>query len=572
MNKKKNLSFFFNFLISLCITGFGRPSDIPYLGFLSATVGYALFWNKVRSSSPQNKLLWLWLLYALSSLIQTRWLLSHPYSYIIGIWLFLATSLSFPYTWLTQKWLASNMSLASLCAFASAYTLLDMCEPYLFFSGITFRSIGAYFMALPITSQVITLFGGAGCTFLVILCNGACLRALFFHPISKVTSFRNQHIQIEWANATHAHPLEIKKCSQEEKFTPACKKTLAWFLLPIALGTIASFLPVNTRPNPVTIEIVHTSDPVNLENSAKANVEQYKTVWKKLFSHMSKIKKDKPNLIIFPEGMIPFSAQTALLERHEIPQKILQWFFPRETIFSTLHLLQAASNELNTSLLVGVERVEYQSPSFDNPLYYNSACLVNPHTFPIFYDKRVLVPGGEYMPLEEIFKPILLNYGMVGSFQKGQKSVILHTQKISFFPLICYEEMLSSYVAPAVSLLPDVLVSISNDHWFPCTLFANEHWMVGKMRAMEYGFELLRCSNMGKSGLINSKGQEIASSKSSVQNELLVITFQPERRWTPFSWLKEKGVAMFFGMLFLFSFWYTSNLSNNLYQKQKTTS
>ena len=494
-------SLFCAFLLSLCCVGFGRPSDFPLVSYAAATIGYALFWQQCMASPlpPRNIFCSLWLLFAFSSLLQTRWLLSHPYSYIILIWLFLSCLLSFPYAYLVHLFLRSSPSFFSLLPFSALFACLDAIETHLFFCGISFRSPGAFLMGNPFSSQLITLLGGIGLAFLVFFMNGAFL------------------------------------------LIAGKRKPVVWsfllFLAPIALGEcLTRTLPTAFSPTPLKVALFHFNHKAVLDLTVRASIQEYKETWKEIFSSAPLLVKERVDLVLLPEGVVPYSSQTALFRRDELPEEIAHHLFNHDPFVSSGEIAQALSLLWKSPILLGMERKSL----WKEHSYFNTCFLYSPDKPPLFYDKQVLVPGGEYVPMEEIFKPILLRYGIGGSFQAGRSPVLLPTAKASLFPLICYEETLSQYVLPAISLNADLLVSLSNDHWFPSPLFAKEHQLLGKMRAMESGLSLLRCANMGRSGLILADGTEFLSMEKEPKEGPMIFSFVPVKRKTPYSFLKAQ--------------------------------
>ena len=55
------------------------------------------------------------------------------------------------------------------------------------------------------------------------------------------------------------------------------------------------------------------------------------------------------------------------------------------------------------------------------------------------YNKRKLVPFGEFLPFENILNKLAKKIIGYGSFLKGSKDNNLILEKINILPLICYE-------------------------------------------------------------------------------------------------------------------------------------
>ena len=126
------------------------------------------------------------------------------------------------------------------------------------------------------------------------------------------------------------------------------------------------------------------------------------------------------------------------------------------------------------------------------------------------YNKRKLVPFGEFLPFENILnkfglKKITEGYG---SFLKGSKDNNLILEKINILPLICYEIIFTNLIqksGPSTNLI----VNISEDGWFGKSIGPNQHFAKSIFRAIENNTFLLRSANKGVSAIIDNKGNVI---------------------------------------------------------------
>lgn len=130
-------------------------------------------------------------------------------------------------------------------------------------------------------------------------------------------------------------------------------------------------------------------------------------------------------------------------------------------------------------------------------------------------DKRVLVPFGERLPLAGVlgflYTPLLNSLGMPGytSATPGKR--------VSVFPLgdlragvsICYESVFPGLSRQAVGAGANLLVVISNDAWFGRGQGAEQHFQMGRLRAIETGRFLLRAGNDGVSAVVDPRGQVV---------------------------------------------------------------
>ncbi len=144
-------------------------------------------------------------------------------------------------------------------------------------------------------------------------------------------------------------------------------------------------------------------------------------------------------------------------------------------------------------------------------LPYNSLLLVN-NDFEIIqsYNKRKLVPFGEFLPFEHL----LNKFGLKkiteghGSFLKGKNDNNLLLGELNILPLICYEIIFTDLIQKS-SNDTNLIINISEDGWFGNSKGPNQHFAKSIFRAVENNTYLLRSANQGVSAIIDNKGNII---------------------------------------------------------------
>ena len=150
------------------------------------------------------------------------------------------------------------------------------------------------------------------------------------------------------------------------------------------------------------------------------------------------------------------------------------------------------------------------------------------------YDKQFLLAFGEYLPFGETF-PVLYKWSPnSGRFTKGTsiEPLVLGDYRIS--ALICYEDILPTFVNGVVNHAdPDLLVNLTNDAWFGDSTEPWIHMALAKLRAVEHRRYLVRATNSGVSVVIDANGRVVAHS-GTFREETLLAPAKFMRQRTPF--------------------------------------
>ncbi|ASR53336.1 apolipoprotein N-acyltransferase [Blastomonas fulva] len=128
------------------------------------------------------------------------------------------------------------------------------------------------------------------------------------------------------------------------------------------------------------------------------------------------------------------------------------------------------------------------------------------------YDKSHLVPGGEYLPYEEILGQIGLSRLVPGTigFTPGPGAQTLDLGSFGRMGLqICYEIIFSGEVVDAANR-PDYVFNPSNDAWFG-SWGPPQHLAQARLRALEEGVPVIRSTPTGISAVIDADGRLLHS-------------------------------------------------------------
>lgn len=139
------------------------------------------------------------------------------------------------------------------------------------------------------------------------------------------------------------------------------------------------------------------------------------------------------------------------------------------------------------------------------------------------YDKKFLVPFGEYVPLSGFFSIFFdffdFNRPQISS---GKKSGLIGNDFIKISSAICYEIAYQDTFL-SLSKTSNVLFNASNDNWFGTGLGPHQHLQIARFRAAEHQKYLVRSASTGISALINHRGQilekiETSSGKAELES------------------------------------------------------
>ena len=214
---------------------------------------------------------------------------------------------------------------------------------------------------------------------------------------------------------------------------------------------------------------------------------------------------EKWNRLYFEKNLNKLLELTTLENINE-EEKIVVWPEVALTYFLTeepdvLEYLKKNIPE-NITLITGGLRREFDAKSFK---LFNSLYLIENDTFD-FYDKKKLVPFGEFVPLRGLLNSFKLVPG-ISDFSEGdqpnQMRINLREDELFFEPSICYEAIFQTFSKNESSLF----VNITNDAWFGETIGPRQHLAAQVFRSVEKAVVFLRSANSGISVAVDKKGK-----------------------------------------------------------------
>ncbi|MBI3396029.1 MAG: apolipoprotein N-acyltransferase [Spirochaetia bacterium] len=318
------------------------------------------------------------------------------------------------------------------------------------------------------------------------------------------------------------------------------RNSLAWPLLFLTLSfTYGTWRLLDAEPSPRTLNVawVQPGTPPALQKyknddqfAAHALNAVFNVSAEAIFRSGGSI-----DLLLIPESSVPF---LGTLESHENQN---------HGLYSTTYLAVIAY-----LARLGETDVLYNEISFEDGRLQNLATAFTRYgKRSLSYQKRHLVPFGEYLPGER-WAPVLRRlFPEASAYEPGSTPRLLETswipgrtekrlpvlrqsdlnvlsdarrvlsewpasvrptETVRIAPLICYEGLFPGLVRDsfgAAETSPDLIVNLVNDSWFGDYLENYQHALASRMRAVESGRTLVRSALSGVSGVWDPWGQRL---------------------------------------------------------------
>ncbi|AQT77626.1 apolipoprotein N-acyltransferase [Chlamydia gallinacea] len=222
--------------------------------------------------------------------------------------------------------------------------------------------------------------------------------------------------------------------------------------------------------------------------------------WQRLI-HLASIVKKPVDLVIFPEAVLPF-AQDRKVYSYDESRSILAPLVDlkqRDEFLTNIDWMRALVDYFDCPVLMGLERFEER----DSQVYvYNSATCLSHEGGVFSYDKRILVPGGEYIPCGRLgwffCKKYFPEYALTCRRLPGIRSGVLKIQNLPKMGIsICYEETFGNLLRQYKNEGARFLVNLTNDGWYPSSRLPQVHFFHGILRNQELGMPCVRSCHTG---------------------------------------------------------------------------
>lgn len=208
------------------------------------------------------------------------------------------------------------------------------------------------------------------------------------------------------------------------------------------------------------------------------------------------------------------------------------------------------------TLVTGAARMERDDLPNGRFHFFNAIELVDRHgLLPERYDKRHLVPFGEYMPFASLFERIGITQfiHIPGGFEPGSGSNVIRIPGLpTALALICYEAIFPNEFGRTPGAQADPprwLLNVTDDAWFGLTSGPYQHFAQARLRAIELGLPLVRAANTGISAVTDGFGRVLAEAPLGKEAVLDSALPQPLAPTWQYRW--GSATAGLIGMAFL---------------------
>ncbi|MBQ8498972.1 apolipoprotein N-acyltransferase [Chlamydia sp.] len=472
-------------LLSICLSWglvcFAQPDISVLSSVISCICGYGLLWYGLLSLIDVfswKKVWWIAFFWTWSIVgFHFSWMLEDLYvgAGIYFVWGILVSYLSVVFASFSclvlfclrkQDWRA-------LFLLPGIWVGLEAVRYYGLFSGVSFDFIGWPLTATAYGRQFGSFFGWAGQSFLVIAANLGCCVAILSRRYSLYS---------------------------------------LWFMLcafPYLLGGMYyEYVKKHFSESEfLRVAIVQPGYSPHMHTGRSANM-----IWSSLVS-LCKMIQEPVDVIVFPEVTVPFGLHRPVYSLHENRQVLesLACKGVLNTFFTNLDWMRVLSERFQCAIIMGMERWEDKNGIMH---WYNAAGCLSSLGEVASYDKRILVPGGEYIPGGNFGLSLCKKFfpKFVLPFQRlpGENSRVVNvTDWVKAGISICYEETFGYAIRPYKKQKAHVLVNLTNDGWYPRSRLPLVHFYHGVLRNQELGMPCIRACHTGVSAAVDSLGRTV---------------------------------------------------------------
>jgi apolipoprotein N-acyltransferase len=427
--------------------------------------------------------------------VQLFWLTASTYqgSYIYLCYIAVSLWLALQFGALAYCMPKKAFSLRAVFGIAGMWTIIEWSRNFVL-CGIAFNPVGLSLTATTLSLQTASLFGMFGLSFWVIVTNLLGYRAL-----------QNRKRWPAWVVAA---------------------------ILPYIFGAFHVYYHTGKMDADPSrrVTLVQTGLLPDEKNFFPNQIDAYYPPFMQ-WEHILGLLPENPGIIVLPEAVIPYHYSEPIFPIGPVCQSLrerwgtlwLKALPPLEMPYaeerggqwyvSHAFWAQAIANFYEEEVIGGFSDADREG-------VYNAAF----HLFPmnekhVRYDKRILVPLAEYLPLKSL-SALVANYGIIGEFSHGMRATV-SGDKIPLSISICYEECFGHMMREGKKQGAALYVNLTNDGWFSFSNLPLYHFDHSRPRTVENGVPLIRASNTGGTAIVDSLGRTLLQTRECYKRSVI---------------------------------------------------
>ncbi len=535
------MGFWVCLLGSFFIVAFGHPAWIPSLGIVAAAVGFAIFWQAmIKFQRPAARFFLSMAWFGSVQAVQLSWLASTDYMgpLILLVYFFLCAAIGAQFgllSLLIGVWTSGKkMTWLNCFALAGCWVLLEWVRLF-FMTGFTWNPVGLALADFSYSLQLASVFGIYGLSFWVLFTNLSAFK--FFTGKERLRTYLKKPKSLAVWSMIALFPYFWGAGQQKwiESIRTLPAKTYSVALVQTAL-----------LPEEKDFYYQHSAAFV-------PPLDQ----WERVFAFLD--LEREVDLIVLPEAAFPFGAYRFHYPFEWVKDSWERYFGkgssrdfpPLELPFASKYhsewkvnnafFSQALSNHFNADVIIGLDDQDIEMGK-----KYNAAFHFHPQGIaPDRCEKRVLVPVGEYIPLQQwgtVSRFVSDQFGIGDSFEPGAEAKIFHAS-VPIGVSICLEETYGGLIRDLRLKGAQLFVNVTNDVWFPRSQLPQHQFQHARVRSVENGVYTVRSCNTGVTGGIDCFGRplEILPISENAAG-VLYLTFPIRSYQTFYMWWGDSAI------------------------------
>ncbi|GAB1624127.1 apolipoprotein N-acyltransferase [Agarivorans albus] len=200
------------------------------------------------------------------------------------------------------------------------------------------------------------------------------------------------------------------------------------------------------------------------------------------------------DVIVWPESAIAALEYEVIDFLHDLDGQLLN---KQQALITGVIAHNLQNNQYYNALITLGQQTEEAGAS--SAYYYE-----NPNR----YYKNHLLPIGEFVPFEQLLRPLAPFFNLpMSSFNRGDTmQQNLEVKGHQWLAAICYEIAFGELLRPQFTPETDAIITVSNDAWFGTSIGPQQHLEIAQMRALEFGRPVVRSTNTGVTAIIDRFG------------------------------------------------------------------